>query len=203
MKTEPSEPPLRVAYQGGPGCNSERAGLTLLHDAFFGWPFASFAEAAANLASGQVDLAILPVHNSSTGDIAPALRSIRLWKLVALEEITLRIEHWLMAAPGWRMADLREVMAHPQVIAQCGRWLAGCGLAVQAVDDGARQVAQAVRFRSGAAILGPKGIGEATGLYCLAGPLQDDPENRTRFRLLARADGRAQHIKRQLARAGA
>lgn len=203
MTTQPSRPPLRVAYQGGPGCNSERAGLSLLHDAFFGWPFASFAQAAATLASGQADLAILPVHNTCTGDIAPALRSIRLWKLVTLEEITLRIEHWLMAAPGRRMASLREVLAHPQVIAQCGRWVASCGLDVQPVDDGARQVARAVRFRSGAAILGPKGIGEATGLYCLQGPLQDDPENRTRFALLARADGRVEHIKQQLARTGA
>ena len=37
-------------------------------------------------------------------------------------------------------------------------------------------------------VLGPLRIGEATGLYPLEGPIQDQPGNATTFRLLARAD---------------
>ncbi|MBX3475126.1 MAG: hypothetical protein KF754_12140 [Planctomycetes bacterium] len=193
--------PYKVAYQGGPGCNSERAGMTLLHDQFFGWPFASFAEAAANLASGHVDLAILPVRNTTTGPIKDALRSIRVWKLRVLHEMTLRIEHWLMTRPGVRMADLRVVLAHPQVIAQCANWARRNTVPLRAVDDGARHVAELVRFRGDTAILGPKGIGEATGLYFLEGPVQDDPDNRTTFALVARENTDIEPVKQLLAQA--
>lgn len=194
-----SRQPYKVAYQGGPGCNSERAGMTMLHDQFFGWPFASFAEAAANLASGQVDLAILPVRNTTTGPIAEALRSIRVWKLQVLHEMSLRIEHWLMTRPGVRQSDLRVVLAHPQVIAQCGRWISRTGVPVRAVDDGARHVAEVARFRGDTAILGPKGIGEAAGLYFLEGPVQDDPDNRTTFALVSRGNTGNESVKHILA----
>jgi len=195
--------PYKVAYQGGPGCNSERAGLSLLHDQFFGWPFASFAEAAANLASGHADLAILPVRNTTTGPIQDALRSIRVWKLRVLHEMTLRIEHWLMTRPGVRMSDLRVVLAHPQVIAQCTHWARRNRVPLRAVDDGARHVAELARFRGDTAILGPKGIGEAAGLYYLEGPVQDDPDNRTTFALVARRNFDAEPVKQLLAQAAA
>ncbi|MBE7490861.1 MAG: hypothetical protein HS108_03715 [Planctomycetes bacterium] len=195
--------PYKVAYQGGPGCNSERAGITLLHDQFFGWPLASFAEVAANLATGQADLAILPVRNTTTGEIRDALDGIRAFRLRVLHELTLRIEHWLMTRPGVRMADLRVVLAHPQVIAQCSRWMRRNTVPVRAVDDGARHVAELARFRCDTAILGPKGIGEAAGLYYLEGPVQDDPDNRTTFALVARPDMDDKTVKQLLAQAAA
>ena len=62
MKTGDSRRYVRVAYQGGPGSHSERAGLTLLKERFTGWPFASFADAAAALANAA---ASVPVWTAS------------------------------------------------------------------------------------------------------------------------------------------
>ena len=113
----------RVAYQGGPGCNSERAGLTLLAERFIGWPFASFADVAAILASGSCEFALLPVFNSTTGPIREAINAIREHDLVAVDTLTLAIEHWLLGVQGASRHRIREVLAHPQVIAQCAGWL--------------------------------------------------------------------------------
>ena len=177
----------RVAYQGGPGCNSERAGLTLLAERFIGWPFASFADVAAILASGQAEFALLPVFNSTTGPIREAINAIREHDLVAVDTITLAIEHWLLGVQGASRHRVREVLAHPQVIAQCQGWLNWRGYEFREVDDGAIAAAEVIASgRRDVAILGPKGIGSATGLYCLEGPVQDRADNRTTFRLLTR-----------------
>ena len=173
-----------VAYQGGPGCHSERAGLSLLSERFIGWPFASFADAAAALANGHVDLILLPVFNSTTGPIVDALHASR--GLTTLEETQLHIEHFLMAVPGARRRDIKAVWAHPQVAKQCAGWIERTGLELKVVDDGARRAPAFLKSRRrDVGVLGPVGIGKATGLYPLEGPVQDDPDNRTTFRLLA------------------
>lgn len=188
MKTGESRRVVRVAYQGGPGSHSERAGLKLLQERFTGWPFASFADAAAALANAQADLLLLPIHNSTTGDITDALQAAQ--DFVSLGEITLPVEHYLLAVPGVRRAELRVAWAHPQVALQCREWIERSGLELRIVDDGARRAPDflACRLRH-VCVLGPIGIGQATGLYPLEGPIQDFADNRTTFRLLTRKAG--------------
>ena len=177
----------RVAYQGGPGCNSERAGLTLLAESFIGWPFASFADVAAILASGSCEFALLPVFNSTTGPIREAINAIREHDLVAVDTLTLAIEHWLLGVQGASRHRIREVLAHPQVIAQCAGWLNWRGYEFREVDDGAIAAQEVIASgRRDVGILGPRAISTATGLYCLEGPVQDRADNRTSFRLLTR-----------------
>ncbi|MBZ0135354.1 MAG: hypothetical protein K8I27_03135 [Planctomycetes bacterium] len=176
-----------VGYQGGPGCHSERAGLTLLSERFIGWPFASFADVAAALANAHVDLILLPVFNSTTGPILDALEASR--PFVALDETRLHIEHFVMAVPGARMSHIKAVWAHPQVAKQCAGWIQRNGLQLKLVDDGARRAPAFLKSRRrDVAVLGPVGIGKATGLYPLEGPVQDQADNRTTFRLLARGE---------------
>jgi arogenate/prephenate dehydratase len=193
MKTVDSRRYVRVAYQGGPGSHSERAGLKLLAERFTGWPFASFADAAAALANaqarpgpGSADLLLLPIHNSTTGEIEDALEAAK--GLNSLGDITLPVEHYLLAVPGVRRDELRVAWAHPQVEMQCRNWVAKSGLEVRIVDDGARRAPDflASNLRH-VGVLGPIGIGTATGLYPLEGPIQDRADNRTTFRLLARS----------------
>ena len=193
MKTGDSRRYVRVAYQGGPGSHSERAGLKLLQERFTGWPFASFADAAAALANAQADLLLLPIHNSTTGDIEDALEAAK--EFISLGDITLPVEHYLLAVPGVRRSELRVAWAHPQVELQCRGWIEASGLEVRIVDDGARRAPDflASRLRH-VGVLGPIGIGTATGLYPLEGPIQDRADNRTTFRLLARAGGKNETI---------
>lgn len=176
-----------VGYQGAPGCHSERAGLTLLSERFIGWPFASFADVAAALANAHVDMIMLPIFNSTTGSISDALEAAR--PFTALGEVTLRIDHYVMAVPGARRRDITTAWAHPQVAAQCAGWLKRNRVELKLVDDGARRAPAFLKSRRrDVAVLGPVGIGNATGLYPLEGPIQDQPDNRTTFRLLARGN---------------
>lgn len=187
MKPWTDRQTCRVAYQGGPGCHSERAGMLMLTERFIGWPMASFADAAAALATGQADLLLIPVFNSTTGPIADALAVIQ--DFVALDETTLRVDHYLMAVPGARRRHIKRVWAHPQVALQCRDWINAQGLELRIVDDGARAAPAFLKERRvDTGVLGPVGIGRATGLYALEGPIQDNPDNRTTFRLLCRAN---------------
>jgi prephenate dehydratase len=193
MKSGDSRRTVRVAYQGGPGSHSERAGLKLLQERFTGWPFASFADAAAALANGHADLLLLPIHNSTTGKITDAVQAAE--GFLNLGDITLRVDHYLLAVPGVRRNELRVAWAHPQVAAQCKRWIEQSGLELRIVDDGARRapdfLANGLHHVS---VLGPIGIGTATGLYPLEGPIQDHADNQTTFRLLALAGGQTEEL---------
>src|SRR5690606_19480243 len=98
-------------------------------------------------------------------------------------------EHYLMAVPGAHRKDIKAVWAHPQVALQCEGWLKRNGLQMKLVDDGARRAPAFLKSRRrDVGVLGPVGIGNATGLYPLEGPIQDQPDNRTTFRLLARSE---------------
>lgn len=175
----------RVAYQGGPGCHSEKAASKLLAERFIGWPFASFAEATAAIANGQADLVLIPVFNSTTGFIAPALEAIREAKLEKTETIKLRIEHHLLAREGVAEGEIKEVWAHRQVYLQCSDWIQTAGVKVRIVDDIARCVDEyKATERRDIGLLGPVGVGYATGLYAVSGPLQNEKENATTFWLL-------------------
>ena len=175
----------RVAYQGGPGCNSEQVGMKLLSERFSGRPFASFAEVAAALANGHADLALFPVRNSTTGPVAAAIAAIRAHGLARVAETSMPVHHYLMAPANAPRAGLRQVLGHAQVLQQCSRWLRQSGLTPRQVDDAARVAVEVANgHRRDIALLGPIGIGRATGLYCLEGPVQDRADNRTTFWLL-------------------
>ncbi|MHC4841119.1 MAG: prephenate dehydratase domain-containing protein [Planctomycetota bacterium] len=175
----------RVAYQGGPGCHSERAATKLLGQPFDGRPFASFAETTAAVANGQVDFVLVPVFNTTTGFIAPALNAIRDAGLTKVKTIKLGVDHQLIAHEGVNLDAIREVWAHRQVYLQCSKWIEKSGVKVRIVDDIACCVDDyKATQRQDLALLGPVGVGYATGLYAASGPLQDDTENATTFWLL-------------------
>ena len=135
--------------------------------------------------SGQADLVLIPVFNSTTGFIASALEAIREANLEKTETIKLRVEHHLLAREGVAESEIKEVWAHRQVYLQCSDWIRNAGVKVRIVDDIARCVNEFKETkRRDLGLLGPIGVGYATGLYAGSGPVQNEKENATTFWLL-------------------
>ena len=179
----------RVAFQGAPGAFSHEACVALRP-----WdeavPYATFAGALDALQSGECDMALIPVENSTIGVVEPAATLVRESGFEVLADVWRPIRHALMALPGARLADIRTIESHPIALDQCRETLAQFNAKIVIGFDtagAARDVAEAGdRTR---AALAPMAAAEVYGLTILRNDLQDSADNRTRFVLLGAKKG--------------
>src|SRR5262249_5960138 len=108
-------------------------------------------------------------------------------------EISLRIVHTLIAAPGTRIEDVKRVYSHPVALGQCLRFLARWPkIQPLAAYDTAGSVKMIMESREdGAAAIASAAAAEVYGAHILVPGIEDDQANYTRFLLLAREDRRA------------
>lgn len=177
---------MRVSFQGEPGAYSEEALRTFFPDVDV-LPCATFGEALTSVADGQADRAVLPVENSQAGSITETYDLMLQHQLWAVGEIELRVRHCLLALPGTALASLRTAHSHPQALAQTAEYLARHGLRPIAETDtagSARMIAE--RKLEGAAAVASRTAATRYGLEVLAEGIETNPDNRTRFLVLAR-----------------
>jgi 3-deoxy-7-phosphoheptulonate synthase len=184
-----------AAFQGIDGAHSSVAladhfqHLEVLHEAL-GVP--TFRQVATSVISGKADVGLLPVDNAIAGTVRDGYDLIAQYDLVPLSEIEWRMDHRLLGVAGSALSEIREVHAHPLVLAECGRFLATLAGArvVPSVDTGvaARELSES-KDRTRAA-LGPPQAAKRYDLIELAQNVADHPENYTRFLLFASRDAR-------------
>ena len=181
----------RVAFQGEPGANSHIA-CREVYPEFESVAFETFDECFDALEQGVVDLAMIPVENSTAGRVADIHRLLPGSRLHIIGEHFLRIRHCLLALPGASLEKLTTAYSHPQALAQCRTSLLELGLTpiVSADTAGAaREVAEANDPTRAA--VATRLAAETFGLDVLKEDLEDHPENMTRFIILSREELRA------------
>lgn len=188
-----------VGFQGEPGAFSEEAAIAL-----FGpvrtRGYESFDALVGAVDARQVDSGLLPCENSIHGPVARAYDLLYAHPHVRIVDETVhRIVQALVGPPGARLEDVRRVESHPVAIEQCRRYLNGMpGVEVVAVADTAGAVRSVVGAADPArAAIGPAASAERYGGVILAGAIQDEAENYTRFFVIQR-EGRP---RRRLGRA--
>ena len=181
----------RIAFQGESGANSHIA-CRDVYPEFESVAFATFDEAFGALEAGVVDLAMIPVENSSAGRVADIHRLLPDSRLHIIGEHFLRVRHCLLAAPEATMETLLTAHSHPQALAQCRGALLKLGLTPVAAEDtagAAREVAESKNPTRGA--VATRLAGEIFGLQLLREDLEDHSDNMTRFIILSREELRA------------
>ena len=137
---------------------------------------------------GKADLGGVPIENSIEGSVAATLDALAFDTSLEIQrELVLDIRFSLVASPGTSLADVREVIAHPQASGQCRRWLERHlpGRPVVAANSNAEAVKTAVATPDAAAI-GPALAAEIYGAEVLEEGIQDYAGNQTRFVLVGR-----------------
>jgi len=183
--------PLRVAIQGERGAFSHQAALGVLGVAIEVVPEASFEELFASVGEGRADRAFVPIENSLHGSIHENYDRLLHSPLHIVGETQLRIRQCLIARPGGTVDALRKVASHPVALAQCRRFFVDHPWteAVTAYDT-----AGAVRdLMSGGqdtdAAIASTLAAELYGGEVLLEGIEDDPQNYTRFLVLAQEPG--------------
>ncbi len=180
-------PRPRVAFQGERGAFSEDAAIKLLGPEIQLVARPTFAALFGSLAEGLADYALAPVENSLVGAIQPAVDLLEASSLVIAGEVVIEIRQQLIGCPGAVFEDIEAVESHPAALGQCKRFFAEHPRIVRIeTDDTAGSVARIIERgdRRRAAIAGRRAA-KIYGGCVIKENLEDDPENYTRFLLLA------------------
>jgi prephenate dehydratase len=186
-----SEKPLKVAIQGEKGAFSHEAALKACGQEIEVLARATFDELFDSVVDGLADRALVPIENSLHGSIHENYDRLKSRPLHIVGETQLRIRQCLIARPGSSVGMIRRVASHAVALAQCRRFFAERPQ-VEAVT--AYDTAGAVQdlMKGGLATQGAIASRLAAQLYgaqVLLEGIEDDPENYTRFLLLAREAG--------------
>jgi chorismate mutase / prephenate dehydratase len=178
--------PLRVAYQGVEGSYSHLAAQRRYANTPGGALLVgndTFRAAIEAVTSGAVDLALLPIENTTAGSINETYDLLTHNPLHITGEVVSAVEHCLLALPGVVLDELRVVISHPQALAQCGDFFAKHPhLTARAELDtagSARRVASA-NDRTLAAVAS-SAAAKTYGLAIVAQGIQSAAGNATRF----------------------
>ncbi len=184
---------ISVAIQGGYGSFHELAA----RDFFDGTPIEitpcdTFEDLFYELSAGTIDSGMVAIENSVAGSILPNYAKLRNSGLWVAGETYLRIVQNLVALPGQKTEDIREIHSHPVAIQQCNVFLEVMrrkGVKViESIDTAlsAKWIRDEKLYGIGA-IAGKKAA-ELYNLEILAEEVESDKQNFTRFLLISGKD---------------
>jgi prephenate dehydratase len=182
-----------VGYLGPPGTFGEQVALLYQQQSGIQLnlrPLDGHTDVVRAVDAGEIAYGVVAVENALGGAVPETLDAILASSNVSLcAELTLPVEHNLIAAPGTKLAEITIVMSHPNALAQCRGYLERTlpNARVEAALSTAGAVEHAV-LTPGTAGIGPRRAAEVYGGVILAESIQDEGQNETRFVVLARHD---------------
>ena len=176
----------RIAFQGELGAYSHEACRDARPD-MEPMPCKTFEDVIAAVQSGEADLAMLPVENSTYGRVADIHRLLPESGLHIMGEAFVRVHISLMALPGVKVEELESVRAHLVLLPQAKSYLAQYGIRGEAAPDSAGAAAEIARegLRTVGALASDLAA-EINGLTILARHIEDHAHNTTRFLIMSR-----------------
>ncbi|SLN15919.1 P-protein [Falsiruegeria litorea R37] len=175
----------RIAFQGEPGAYSHEACRDARPD-MEALPCRTFEDVIEAVRSGEADLAMLPVENTTYGRVADIHRLLPHSGLHIIDEAFVRVHINLLAVPGASLSDVTEAHSHLVLLPQCEKFLRENNIRGRVSPDNARaarEVAEAGDIQSAA--LASELAGEIYGLDVLARHIEDQGDNTTRFLVMS------------------
>ncbi|MBY0578522.1 MAG: prephenate dehydratase [Burkholderiales bacterium] len=177
---------LKVAYLGPEGTFSQQAAIKHFGHEAKSISCLSIDAIFRAVESGNSDYAVVPVENTTGGSIPITLDLLLKSPLKICGEVLLRVHQNLL---GRSMEKIEKIYSHAQSLAQCREWLN------RNLPDAARievsSNAEAARLASmddTACAIAGETAAEVYKLDILAGNIEDEPDNTTRFLVLGKVD---------------
>ena len=171
-----------VACQGVEGAFSQIACEKIFKNPFIMY-FKSFDAVFSSIEQGLCQYGILPIENSTAGSVKKVYDLMIRHSFSIVRSFRLKIDHNLLALPGSKLEDIREVYSHEQAINQCSEFLQKLtGIRIIPVENTA--VASEMVAKSGrndVAAISSRSCAELYGLKVLESSIQDKGNNYTRF----------------------
>jgi chorismate mutase/prephenate dehydratase len=178
-----------VAFQGEVGAYSEEAALQFFGPSTITKPYESLDEVFKVVEQDEVQFGIVPVENSLEGSISLVYDLLLDSSLKVCGETELRVSHCLIGSPEARLDLIKRVYSHPQALGQCKTFLKhlGCELIPTYDTAGSVKMIKEKAITDGAAIASARAA-EIYKMKIIASEIEDNPNNFTRFFILAKED---------------
>ena len=171
-----------VACQGVEGAYSQIACDKLFKYANVFY-FDTFEAVFSAIDKGLCRYGVIPVENSTAGSVNQIYDLMMKHDFRIVRSVRVKIDHNLLAKPGTKLSDIKEIYSHEQAISQCSEFLASMpGVRIVPYENtamAAKMVADS--DRSDVAALSSRSCMELYGLDCLKPSVQDSGNNYTRF----------------------
>jgi len=171
-----------VGCQGVEGAYSQMACERLFKfpNTFF---FSSFENVFSAIEQGMCTYGVIPLENSTAGSVNKVYDLMMSHNFRIVKSVRIKVDHNLLAKPGTKLSDVKEIFSHEQAINQCSKFLSTLkGVKITPCEN----TAMAAEFvaksdRSDVAALSSRSCIDLYGLDCLASSCQDNGNNFTRF----------------------
>lgn len=184
------EPARPVAYSGEPGAFAEDAVIAAFGAEAPRLPVGGFREVFEAVRDARADAGVVPIENLVNGSIRETYDLLLEHDLVIDGEIAVPVDLCLAALSGTTLDMIQRVYSHIQALGQAERYLRAGGWQLLTTYNtaGAGRFVLAQGDHAAGAVLSRRAA-EVQGLSVLATSIQDVPDNRTRFLVLAREAG--------------
>jgi chorismate mutase / prephenate dehydratase len=188
---ENRKPLARVAYLGAKGSYSHLASreyFSRKNTELIELNCDHFREVIKTVESGHADYGVLPIENTSSGSINEVYDLLQHTTLNIVGELTLPIEHCLLATSDIRLEEIRVLYSHPQPHQQCSEFLSHLDDVVLETCLSTADAMMKVKEmnRSDVAAIANASSGKLYGLQQIKGNIANQTENYTRFIVVAR-----------------
>ena len=85
--------------------------------------FNSFEKIFEAVEQGLCPYGVLPVENSAAGSVVAVYDLMQRHRFHIARALRLKVDHVLLAPPGVKLADVKEIVSHPHALAQCSEFL--------------------------------------------------------------------------------
>lgn len=172
-----------VACQGVEGAYSQKA-----CDKIFKKPEINYCKTFESVfkavEEGTADYGIVPLENSTAGSVNQTYLLMADHKFSIVTSTKIQISHCLLAKPGTKLSDIKEIFSHQQAISQCSDFLASLGPSVKITACENTAVASkmvAHSERNDVASLSSEDCASLYSLEILNSSVQNSANNYTRF----------------------
>ena len=182
---------MKVAYSGTEGAFACIAAGKIFPSAMR-VPYSNFQDAYASVVNGECDVAVLPMENSSAGEVGQVADLLFSGPLYVNKTFDLAVVHDLLVVPGAKIDEIETVVSHPQALSQCMPYIRAHGwkereyvntaLAAEYVAKKGDKTFAAIASADAAAIY---------GLEVAAGTINETANNTTRFAVLSPSRNKA------------
>lgn len=181
----------RIAIQGGAGAFHE---IAAYH--YFGKdnieivPSLTFKDLFQSLKHQHADYGIMAIENMVAGSILPNYNLLRESNMKIIGEIYLRIIQNLVALPGQKIEDIKEVYSHPMAILQCQKFFEEYPdiRLIESFDTALSAKDIADKKTHGVGAISSAQAAEKYGLEILNASIESNKMNYTRFLILTDKD---------------
>lgn len=178
----------KISLQGIAGSFHDVVRRRLFKESTY-WPRLRFDEVFKDLVQEQADYGLIAIENSIAGSLVFNYDLLANHELNIVGEAYLRIRHCLMALPGTKLEQIKEVWSHPMAIYQSQHFLNTHALRILEKEDtaGSARLIKELGMKNTAAIASAEAA-ELYDLELLAENIETDPNNYTRFLIIGQKE---------------